>query len=88
MQPLAPDRFLWSHAQLVSGAPETDEVRAHFERSFQLIEENVFQREDLFAIAEMQAGLRTGANEVLTFGRLESPALWLHDGIRERFDAT
>ena len=24
-----------------------------------------------------------GAIEALTFGRLESPALWLHDGIRE-----
>jgi phenylpropionate dioxygenase-like ring-hydroxylating dioxygenase large terminal subunit len=87
VQPLAPDRFLWSHAQLVPAEPATEEARAHFERSFRLIEENVFQREDLFAIAEMQAGLRTGANEVLTFGRLESPALWLHDGIRERFDA-
>ena len=81
VQPLTPDRFLWSHTQLLPTAPTTDSARAHFARSFALIEGSVFQKEDLRAIAEMQAGLATGANEVLTFGRLESPALWLHDAI-------
>jgi phenylpropionate dioxygenase-like ring-hydroxylating dioxygenase large terminal subunit len=83
VQPLAPDRFLWSHTQLVPEQPVSDEARAHFARSFDLIEGNVFQKEDLMVIAEMQAGLNTGANEVLTFGRLETWALWLHDGIRQ-----
>lgn len=83
VQPLAPDRFLWSHAQLLPEPPATEEAAAHFARSFALIEESVFQREDLFAIAEMQAGLATGANSVLTFGRLEAPALWLHDFVRD-----
>ena len=81
VQPLGTDRFSWTHAQLASSLPATDDARAHFERSFRLIEENVFAREDLFAIAEMQAGLESGANEVLTFGRLETPALWFHASI-------
>jgi hypothetical protein len=68
---------------LLPEAPATDEARAHFDRSFSLIEETVFVREDLFAVAEMQAGLETGALDHVTFGLLESPALWLHDGIRE-----
>lgn len=83
VQPLSPGRFSWSHTQLIASEPSTEEARAHFARSFELIEESVFQKEDLFAIAEMQAGIETGANEELTFGRLESPALWLHDAIRD-----
>jgi phenylpropionate dioxygenase-like ring-hydroxylating dioxygenase large terminal subunit len=88
VQPLAPDRFRWSHSQLVAEDKlASDAARAHFERSFDLIEGNVFQKEDLLMVAEAQAGLETGANESLTFGRLESPALWFHDSIRELLDA-
>lgn len=83
VQPLAPDRFLWSHTQLIPTKPETEKAQAHFARSFALIEGQVFQREDLHAIAEMQEGLKTDANVGLRFGLLETPALWLHDGIRE-----
>src|SRR5206468_235362 len=67
VQPLAPSRFLWQHTMLLPARPATDEARAHFDRSFGLIEENVFTREDLFAVAEMQAGIETGAVSVLTF---------------------
>jgi len=83
VHPLGTDRFVWQHTMLLPEVPETDAARAHFDRSFSLIEDNVFTREDLFAVAEMQAGIETGALEAVTFGRLESPALWLHDGIRE-----
>ena len=83
VQPLGTDRFA-SHTQLIEHAPENEAAEGHYARSFKLIEEGVFQAEDLFAIAEMQAGLATGANDVLTFGRLESPALWLHDAINRR----
>lgn len=84
VQPLATDRFLWSHTQLLpeNASAATAEARAHFARSFALIEGRVFREEDLFIIAETQAGLATGANDVLTFGLLESPALWLHEAIR------
>jgi Rieske 2Fe-2S family protein len=81
VQPLATDRFVWSHTQLIPEEPKTDEAKAHFARSFALIEGNVFQKEDLLMCAEMQSGLETGANTMLTFGLLESPALWLHEGI-------
>jgi phenylpropionate dioxygenase-like ring-hydroxylating dioxygenase large terminal subunit len=83
VHPLGTDRFVWQHTMLLSDAPATDAARAHFDRSFSLIEDNVFTREDLFAVAEMQAGIETGALGAMTFGRLESPALWLHDGIRD-----
>ena len=83
VQPLGTSRFLWQHTMLLPDRPSTDAESAHFDRSFALIEENVFMREDLFAVAEMQAGIETGAISHVTFGRLEWPALWLHDGIRE-----
>jgi phenylpropionate dioxygenase-like ring-hydroxylating dioxygenase large terminal subunit len=83
VHPLSTDRFTWQHTMLLAEPPSNDATRAHFDRSFTLIEETVFSREDLFAVAEMQAGIETGALEAVTFGRLESPALWLHDGIRE-----
>jgi phenylpropionate dioxygenase-like ring-hydroxylating dioxygenase large terminal subunit len=79
--PLATDRFLWSHMQLLPEAPSTDSARAHFERSFELIEGNVFQGEDLLMISEQQDGIESGANAFLTFGRLESAALWFHEAI-------
>lgn len=81
VQPLAPDRFLWSHLQLAAEAPATDAAKEHFARSFALIEGRVFQGEDLHIIAETQAGLATGANTHLTFGLLESPAVWFHASI-------
>jgi phenylpropionate dioxygenase-like ring-hydroxylating dioxygenase large terminal subunit len=81
VQPLATDRFSWSHTQLLTEAPESEPARAHFERSFDLIEGRVFQGEDLPICAEAQAGFDTNANDVLTFGRLESPALWFQDNV-------
>jgi hypothetical protein len=86
VQPLAPDRFSWSHTQLIPEAPNNDEAKAHFARSFALIEGRVFQKEDLLMCAEMQAGLATGANDALLFGLLETPALWFHEGIRSLLD--
>jgi phenylpropionate dioxygenase-like ring-hydroxylating dioxygenase large terminal subunit len=84
VQPLATDRFLWSHTQLVheDDVPKTDAAIAHFERSFSLIEGSVFSGEDLLMCAEIQNGIETGANESFLFGRLESPALWFHESIR------
>jgi Rieske 2Fe-2S family protein len=83
VQPLATDRFLWSHTQLVAEAPSSDAARAHFERSFTLIQGSVFDAEDLHMCAEAQKGLETGANDTFLFGRLESPALWFHESVRD-----
>jgi glycine betaine catabolism A len=84
VQPLATDRFLWSHTQLLAEAPANEAARAHFAKSFALIDGKVFAGEDLLMCAEAQHGLETGANEELLFGRLETPVLWFHDAIRER----
>jgi phenylpropionate dioxygenase-like ring-hydroxylating dioxygenase large terminal subunit len=81
VQPRGPNRFLWCHSQLVPNSPERPDAETHFRRSFDLIEGAVFQKEDLFVIGEIQAGLATGANRELTFGRLESAILWFHEAV-------
>ncbi|HEY8078730.1 MAG TPA: SRPBCC family protein, partial [Labilithrix sp.] len=81
VEPRGADRFAWTHLQLLPEAPRTDAARAHFARSFALIQGGVFEAEDLRMAALIQAGLASGANESLLFGRLESPALWFHESI-------
>jgi phenylpropionate dioxygenase-like ring-hydroxylating dioxygenase large terminal subunit len=86
VQPLATDRLLWQHTQLLPPGATTDAARAHFARSFALIQGGVFESEDLLMVAEIQAGLETGANTSVTFGLLESPALWFHAAIDEALE--
>lgn len=86
VQPRTPSTFLWTHLQLVPRAalaPAADAARAHFDRSFALIDGEVFANEDLRMCAEAQRGLETGANSELLFGRLESPAVWFHRALAE-----
>lgn len=82
--PLATDRLQWHHSMLVARAPETDKEQRHFEKSYQLIEEQVFGREDLLAAEEIQAGLAARASPDLVFGGLEVPVGWFHDAIEAR----
>jgi len=79
--PLATDRLQWHHSMLVERAPETEKAKRHFEKSYRLIEEQVFSGEDLFIAEEMQAGMAARASEELVFGGLEAPVGWFHDAI-------
>lgn len=71
LYPLAPDRTRWVHTMLVPAARNTPDWAPHWEKSFNLIEQGVFQKEDLYAAEGVQAGFASGANAQLTFGRLE-----------------
>ena len=76
--PLAPDRVFWSHALLVPARQLTAVARPHWDKSFELIEQEVFQGEDLYACEGIQAGLASGANASLHCGRLEYALGQLH----------
>jgi phenylpropionate dioxygenase-like ring-hydroxylating dioxygenase large terminal subunit len=76
--PVAPDRCRLHHAMLVPVAPRSAAEAEHWARSFELIDEGVFVREDLRIVEAMQHGLETGANRTLLFGRHEHAALWFH----------
>ena len=53
-----------------------------------LIEETVFQREDLFAAEGIQAGIASGANARVTFGRLEGALAHFHATIERELGST
>ena len=76
--PLSPDQTVFAHTMLTPSAPESDEERDHFRRSFQLIDQGVFQAEDIFVSEGAQQGMRSGANEHLLFGGLEESAIAFH----------
>ncbi len=86
--PAEVDQVRWVHSMLIPAAEATPERDAHWERTLALIEETVFQREDLFAAEGIQAGLCSGANEGLLLGRLEGSVRHFHATIERALDAS
>ena len=79
--PDGPDHCIWDHEMLIPEADDTEEMRGHWQKSFELMEEAVFQKEDIAAAESIQAGLRSGANEVFSLGRFEFMIQHFHDDI-------
>jgi hypothetical protein len=75
------DHLVYTHHMLIPAAPTSDAERAHWDRTFQLIEERVFQAEDLSIAESIQATLRSGADDHFRIGRLEYPIQHFHDAI-------
>jgi phenylpropionate dioxygenase-like ring-hydroxylating dioxygenase large terminal subunit len=80
--PLAPDRTDVHHMMLVPAARASE--AEHWDKSWQLIEETVFQREDLWVCEQVQRGLADGRTDELVFGALENAVEWFHQSIDSR----
>jgi phenylpropionate dioxygenase-like ring-hydroxylating dioxygenase large terminal subunit len=79
--PIDVDHSRIEHSMLVARKPTDEKALAHLEKSFRLIDGEVFQKED-YAIAEsVQRGLLSGANTVVQLGRLEQPIRYFHDAL-------
>ena len=76
--PLAPDRTHFVHWMLIPGPPASAGEEAHWARSFSLIDEGVFLREDLHIVEAMQRGLASSGDPGVLFGRHERASLWFH----------
>ena len=76
--PLSPDQTIFAHTMLTPAPPTSDKERDHFRRSFELIDQGVFEAEDIFVSVGAQQGMRSGANRELLFGGLEQSAIWFH----------
>jgi glycine betaine catabolism A len=74
--PLAPDLTDWDHMMLIP--TERAGEAEHWTRSWSLIEEGVFQREDLWVCEQAQRGIDAGATDEMLFGELESAVRWFH----------
>ncbi|MEH6581132.1 MAG: aromatic ring-hydroxylating dioxygenase subunit alpha [Halioglobus sp.] len=81
--PLSPDQTIFVHTMLTPQTPSSEKERAHFQRSFAMIDKGVFEAEDIFASEGTQRGLRSGANEGLLFGAYEATALQFHDLVEQ-----
>ena len=66
----------------ISGATG-DDWTAHWEKTFQLIEQTVFQKEDIATAVAIQRGLSSGAKTHFHLGRLEHDVLRFHRNVYE-----
>ncbi len=82
--PKGPGRTVFAHTMLTSAPPESEEQRDHFQRSFELIDQGVFQAEDIFVAVGAQRGMESGTNKTLLFGALEEAAVRFHAIIAEQ----
>ena len=81
LYPVGPETLLWTHRMLIPADRATPDWNAHWEKTFRLIEEGVFQKEDIACAIGIQRGIRSGANDHLTAGRGEQAVGWFHDDV-------
>lgn len=84
LMPQAEDRVLVEDFMLIPEAPATEKALAHWERSWELLDNGVFAAEDFRAAELGQQGLASGAVERLTLGTLERGIRHFHDAVEAR----
>ncbi|HXD50253.1 MAG TPA: SRPBCC family protein, partial [Burkholderiales bacterium] len=83
MFPTAPDEILFVHTMFTPHEPRSEKERAHWERSFALLDGGVFGDEDLFISEQIQMGVNSGANDALLLGRFEHHLRRFHGEIEK-----
>ena len=80
--PTGPETLRWTHRMLIPADKSTPDWTPHWEKTFQLIEQGVFQKEDIRCAIGIQRGLKTDANTHITVGRAEVALTWFHEQVR------
>ncbi len=88
MIPETPSTSTYVHAMLVPRAAATDEAKAHWHETWNLIEGAVFQKEDLVVADSIQASLAAGFERDFVIGGLELPIRHFHDGLEADVPST
>ncbi len=86
ISPDGPEHLLYHHRMLIPKPPETEEQSKHWDKTFQLIEGSVFQREDLRVVEAIQAGFPAGVDTHFRIGHMERAVKWFHDEIAQRVE--
>ncbi|MGJ7495377.1 aromatic ring-hydroxylating oxygenase subunit alpha [Variovorax sp. RT4R15] len=84
----AVDQIRWVHTMLIPPDRAGEDWTAHWEKSFRLIEQTVFQQEDIATAVAIQRGLSSGANTHFHLGRLEHEVMRFHRGIDDALGGT
>ena len=84
----AVDQIRWVHTMLIPTDRTGEDWTAHWEKSFRLIEQTVFQQEDIATAVAIQRGLSSGANTDFHLGRLEHEVLRFHRGVDDALGGT
>jgi Rieske 2Fe-2S family protein len=71
----------WVHTMLVPPERAGEDWTPHWEKTFALIEQTVFQQEDIATAVAIQRGLTAGASEAMHLGRLEHEVLRFHRNV-------
>jgi len=86
--PAAIDQSLFVHTVLTPELPSSEKARAHWERSFELIDSKVFNDEDLFVCEEIQLGLAGASGVDFVLGRFEHNVRRFHATIADMVSGT
>jgi hypothetical protein len=81
LYPKSADETVFVHTMLIPEPPANDKARAHYERSFELIDGGVFQAEDIHVCVGAQAGMRSGANTEYICGANEQSLQMFHEAL-------
>ena len=81
MYPDAADETLFVHTMLIPETPTDEKAAEHWRRSFELIDTNVFNSEDLGVCEQIQRGRQSGGNEALIVGGMEQNLRRFHSSI-------
>jgi len=84
LMPQAADEVLVEDFMLIPEPPATGKALAHWERSWELLDDGVFAAEDFRACELGQQGLASGALDRVTLGTLELGIRHFHDAVEAR----
>jgi glycine betaine catabolism A len=71
----------WVHTMLIPPERAGADWTPHWEKTFALIEQTVFQQEDIATAVAIQRGLAAGASATMQIGRLEHEVLRFHRNV-------
>jgi glycine betaine catabolism A len=77
----SPGEVRWVHTMLIPRERAGADWAPHWEKTFALIEQTVFQQEDIAAAVAIQRNLAGGASNAFQLGRLENEVLRFHRNV-------
>ncbi len=81
LYPTSSGTLRWTHKMLIPKNQSDESWTEHWEKTFNLIERGVFQKEDIHTAINIQKGFASGANTHLRLGRMEQAVSWFHTSV-------